>query len=63
MIQDGTITIKQRKQRSDTGTKRPRKGKGKVTEVDGEPEDTDGDERPPKRRVVSAVEVVDSDQD
>jgi hypothetical protein len=60
-INEGTIAIKQRKQRSDIGAKRPRKGKGKAPAVDAG--DTDEDERPRKRRAVKSAEAIVSDED
>jgi hypothetical protein len=62
-ITDGTIAVKQRKQRSDIGAKRPRKVKAKATAVGAGAEDTEEDERPRKRQATKSAEVVDSDED
>jgi hypothetical protein len=59
-LKEGTMVVKQRKQRSDIGAKRPRKGKAKVP--DGT-EDTDEDRRPRKRQAAKSAEAVDSDDD
>lgn len=62
-ITEGTIPVKQRKQRSDIGTKRPRK----KTRDDRVPavsaDDTEEDERPRKRQAAKSAEVVGSDED
>ena len=60
-INGGTIVVKQWKQRSDIGAKRPRKVKARAPAVGAE--DTDEDECPHKRRAAKSAEAVDSDED
>jgi hypothetical protein len=59
-INEGTVVVKQRKQRSDIGAKRPRKGKGKALAGD---EESDEGERPRKRRAAKSTETVVSDEE
>ena len=60
-INEGTIVVKQQKQRSDIGAKQAWKVKAKVPAVGTE--DTDEDEHPRKRRAAKSAEAVDSDED
>jgi hypothetical protein len=59
-INEGTVVVKQRKQRSDIGAKRPRKGKGKALAGD---EESDEGERPRKWRAAKSTETVVSDEE
>ena len=60
-INGGTIVVKQQKQCSDIGAKRPQKVKARVPAVGAE--DTDEDEHPRKRWAAKSTEAVDSDED
>ena len=59
-INGGTIVVKQWKQHSDIGAKRPRKVKARAPAVGT---DTDEDERPCKQQAAKRAEAVDSDED
>ena len=59
-INGGTIVVKQWKQHSDIGAKRPQKVKARAPAVGT---DTDEDECPRKRRAAKSAEAVDSDED
>lgn len=59
-INEGTIGVKQRKQRSDVGTKRPRTAKAKAPAAGGD--DTNEEERPRKRQAAKSAEAVETDE-
>ena len=59
-INGGTIVVKQQKQRSNIGAKRPWKVKARAPAVGT---DTDEDEHPCKWQAAKSTEAVDSDED